>query len=76
VVTPVGCVVVKAVVVVEVEDGTGKVLKWVTTLRNHFRGYEIVESPLAAVNHSITHSLTAPKFHSFALQQACKGKSK
>ena len=41
-VTPVGCMVVKAVVVVKVEDGTGEVLKWVTTLGNHFRGYEIV----------------------------------
>jgi len=34
--------VVKAIVVVKDEDGTGEVLKWVTTLRNHFRGYEIV----------------------------------
>jgi len=41
-VTPVGWMVVKAIVVVKDEDGTGEVLKWVTTLRNHFRGYEIV----------------------------------
>lgn len=69
-VTPVGCVVIKTIVVVKVEDGTGEIFKRITALRNHFRGYEIVESPLAAINRSFTHPLTLLKLHGFALQQA------